>query len=103
MRKLETRWYGFPQVSQWLKNLPAVQKTQETKFRALGQEDPLEKGMATDFGIITQRILWREEFGKLWSIRLQSQTQLTLLSTAQYYHIVTCFLHAKEILDSRDP
>ena len=55
--------HGFPQVAQWLKNLPAVQKTQETQFQSLGQEDPLEKGMATDFSILTQRILWIEEPG----------------------------------------
>ena len=61
------------------------------------------EGHGNDFSILTQRILWIEEPGRLRSIRLQSQTQLPLLSTAQYYHIVTCFLHAKEILDSRDP
>ena len=30
-----------------VKNLPAIQKTQETRVRSLGREDPLEKEMAT--------------------------------------------------------
>ena len=35
------------QVAQWVKNLPAVQETQEMQVRSLSQEDPLEKEMAT--------------------------------------------------------
>ena len=34
-------------VAQMVKNLPAVQETQETWVQSQGQEDPLEKGMAT--------------------------------------------------------
>ena len=34
-------------MAQWVKNLPAMQETQETQVHSLGQEDPLEKGMAT--------------------------------------------------------
>ena len=34
-------------VAQMIKNPPAVQETQETWVQPLGQEDPLEKGMAT--------------------------------------------------------
>lgn len=30
-----------------VKNLPAIQETQEMQDRFLGQEDPLEEGMAT--------------------------------------------------------
>ena len=33
-------------------NLPAMQETQEMGVRSLGQEDPLEKGMATYFSIL---------------------------------------------------
>ena len=33
-------------VAQMVKNLPAVQETQETWVQSLGQEYPLEKGMA---------------------------------------------------------
>ena len=40
-------------VAQLIKNLPAMQ---ETPFRLLGQEDPLEKGMATHSSILAWRI-----------------------------------------------
>ena len=45
-----------------VKNLPAVQ---ETCIRSLGQEDPLEKGMATHSSILAWRIPWTEETGGL--------------------------------------
>ena len=44
-----------------LKNLPTVQKTQEILVRSLGQEDPLEEGMATHSSIFAWRIPWTEE------------------------------------------
>ena len=49
-------------VTQTVKNLPA---TQETWLQSLGQEDPLEKGMATHFSILAWRIPWMEEPGRL--------------------------------------
>ena len=42
--------------------LPAMH---ETWVRSLGQEDPLEKGMATHSSVLTWRILWTEELGGL--------------------------------------
>ena len=50
------------------KNLPAMQ---ETLVQSLGQENPLEKGMATHFSILSWGIPWTEEPGELWSRRLQ--------------------------------
>ena len=41
-----------------VKNLPAVQ---ETQVQSLGQEEPLEKGMATHSSIFAWRIAWTEE------------------------------------------
>ena len=41
-------------------NLPAVQ---ETQVGSLGQEDPLEKGMATHSSVLAWRIPWTEEPG----------------------------------------
>ena len=38
---------------------------QETAARSLGQEDPLEKGMATHSSILAWRISWTEEPGRL--------------------------------------
>ena len=43
-----------------VKNLPAMQVTQ---VRPLGQEDPLEKGMATHSSVLAWRIAWTEEPG----------------------------------------
>ena len=57
-----------------VKNLPA---RQETQVRFLCQEDPLEKGMATHSSTLAWRILWTEEPGRLQSIGLQGQTQLS--------------------------
>ena len=44
---------------------------QETRFRPLGQEDPLEEGMATHSSILAWRIPWTEEPGGLQSIGSQ--------------------------------
>ena len=49
----------------------------ETQVRSLGQEDPLEKEMATHSSILAWRIPWMEEPGGLQSTGLQSQTQLS--------------------------
>ena len=43
----------------------------------LGQEYPLEKGMATHSSILAWRIPWTEETGGLQSMGLQSRTQLS--------------------------
>ena len=48
--------------AQIVKNLPAMQ---ETQVQSLGQEDPLEKEMATHFIILAWRIPWTEEPGRL--------------------------------------
>ena len=61
-------------VAQLLKNLSAVQ---ETQVRFLGQEDPLEKEMATHSSILTRKIPWTEGPGKLQSMGPQSWTQLS--------------------------
>ena len=37
------------------------------RVQSLGQEDPLEKGMATNSSILAWRILWTEEPGGLQS------------------------------------
>ena len=45
---------------QRVKNLPAMQETQEMQVQFLGQEDPLEKGMAIHSNILAWRIPWTE-------------------------------------------
>ena len=48
-----------------VQNLPEMQ---ETQVQFLGQEDPLEKGMATHSNILTWRIPWTEKSGGLQSM-----------------------------------
>ena len=54
--------------AQVVKNPSAMQ---ETQVRSLGQEDPLQKGMATYSSILAWRIPWTEEPGQLQSMGLQ--------------------------------
>ena len=49
-------------VAQRIKHLPAMR---ETQVRFLGQEDPLEKEMATHSSILAWRIPWMEQPGRL--------------------------------------
>ena len=51
-------------MAHMVKNLPALW---EIWVQSLGQEDPLEKGMATHSSILAWRILWTEEPGRLQS------------------------------------
>ena len=55
-------------MAQTVKNLPAMQ---ETWVQSLGQEDPLEKGVAVHSSIFAWRIPWTEEPGRLQSMGLQ--------------------------------
>ena len=45
-----------------VKRLPTVQ---ENQFQSLGQEDLLEKEMATDSTSLAWRIQWKDELGSL--------------------------------------
>ena len=54
---------GLP--AQMVKNLPSMQDTQ---VQSLGYKDPLEKGMATPSCILTWKIPWTEETGRLQSV-----------------------------------
>ena len=69
------RWikWGFGRnwaslVAQILKNLPVMQKTW---VWSQDWEDPLKKAMATHSSILTRRISWTEEVGRLQSVELQ--------------------------------
>ena len=50
---------------------------QETCVQSLGQEDPLEKEMATHSSSLAWKIPWMEEPGGLQSMGSQSRTQLS--------------------------
>ena len=58
----------MPLVAQTVKHLPTVR---ETWVRSLGQEDPLEKEMATHSSILAWKISWMEEPGRLQSMGSQ--------------------------------
>ena len=54
-------------VAQMVKCLPAMW---ETQVRSLGQEDPLEKEMATHSSNLAWKLPWTEELGMLQSMEL---------------------------------
>ena len=58
-----------------VKNLPGdtrdIQETQETRVQFLGEEGPLEEGVATHSNILAWRIPWTEEPGGLQSMGSQ--------------------------------
>ena len=64
--------WGHSLVVQMVKNLPAMW---ETWVRSLGQEDPLEKEMATHSSTLAWRIPWTEEPGGLQSMGSQRVRQ----------------------------
>ena len=63
---LQCSWASL--VAQMVKNPPAVW---ETWVRSLGQEDTLEKEMATHSSILAWRIPWTEDLGGLQSMGSQ--------------------------------
>ena len=56
-------------MAQTGKNPPAMQ---ETWVQSLGQEDPLEEGMATHSSILAWKIPWTEEAGRPQSMASQT-------------------------------
>ena len=72
---------------QMVKHLPTML---ETWVRSLGQEDPLEKEMATHSSTLDWRIPWREEPGRLQSMGSQRvghdwATSLHLFSISSHH------------------
>ena len=61
-------------MAQTVKNPPAMQ---ETRVQSPGQEDPLEKGIATYFSILAWRISWTEEPDK-WQVHGIAKRQTPL-------------------------
>ena len=57
-----------------VKHLPTMR---ETRVQSLGQEDTLEKEMATHSSTLAWKIPWMEEPGRLQSMGSQSRTQLS--------------------------
>jgi len=62
-------WMGFPGGAS-VKEPTCQYRRRETRVRSLGQEDPLEKGVAAHSSILAWRIPWTEEPGGLQSMGL---------------------------------
>ena len=58
-------------MAQWQRICLPVEEMQEIPVRSLGQEDPLEKEMATHSSILSWKIPWTEEPGGLQSMGLE--------------------------------
>ena len=68
---------GASLVTQTVNNLPAKQEPQEMQVQSLGQEDPLDEGMASHSSILACRIPWTEEPDRLQSMGSKHWTQLS--------------------------
>jgi len=65
-------WYDIKDklvlvIASAVKNLPAMQEPQELGVQSLGEEDPVEVGMATHSGILAWRIPRTGQPGRLQS------------------------------------
>ena len=73
----------------------------ETWVRSLGQEDPLEEGMATHSSILAWRIPWTEDFGGLYSPRVAKSWTWLSNSTKVLGLTLIPIHHFKAALSSR--
>ena len=69
-------------VAQIVKTLTAMW---DTRVQSLGQEDPLEKGMATHSSILAWRIPWTEDPGKLYSPWSRKEIEMTVQLTLSLF------------------
>ena len=77
-------------MAQTVKNLPAMQ---ETQVWSLGQEDPMEKGMATHSSTLAWRIPSTEEPGGLQSMRSQRVRHNWVTVSPVYFHCIPVYLY----------
>ena len=73
-----------PLVVQMVKYLPAMQGT---CVLSLGQEDPLEEGMATHSSILAWRTSWTEEPGWLYTVHEVAESDMTEQLTLSLFHV----------------
>ena len=88
---------GTSLVVQRVKRLPTVW---ETRIRSLGQDDPLEKEMATHSSILAWRIPWMEELCG------QQSTDCKESDTTERFHFLFTFHSCKHFLagpSGKDP
>ena len=72
-------------MAQSVKNLPVDARDKGGKGSILGQEDPLEKGMAIHFSILAWRIPWTEKPGGYspWDPKELDTTERTVTSLSK--------------------
>ena len=68
-------YFGASLMAHWVKNLPAMQETQETRVQSLGQEDPLEEEMAIHSSILAWKTSGQRSLATVHGLA-KSQTQL---------------------------
>ena len=76
--------------------------TQETQVPSLGQEDPLEKEMATHSTVLAWEISWTEEPGGLQSVGLQRVGHNLAAKQQTSLGLFTCHVWHKKLLRSTD-
>ena len=92
-----TIFLGFPGGSV-VRNLCAIQ---ETQVLSLGQEDPLEKGMATHSSILDWRIPWTEEPGGLPSMGSQRVRHDWVINTFTSLQRLKCPRRVKPVVNAQ--
>ena len=80
-----------------VKNLPAMQETQEIWFLSLGREDPLEEEMSTHPRILAWKIpwtgIWRATVQRVAKSQTQLSTHIYNINKYIYIFIYLFFLH----------
>ena len=95
---LFTIWAAPPPVAQTPKNLPALQETWDW---SLGQEDPLEKEMATHSSILAWRIPWTEEPGGIQSMGSQRVGHNWVTNPSTFHLTLPYCSHSDSHLESQ--
>ena len=78
---MNLRWFWFSLTSLVAQRVKRLPEMWETWVQSLGQEDLLEKEMASHSSVLSWKIPWTEEPGGLQSVASQSQTWLKQLRT----------------------
>ena len=74
---------------------PPTNAGDETQPQSLGQEDPLEKRMATHSSILAWEILWTQEPGRLQSVVLQKVRHDNSLLAEVIFNGLECFENSR--------
>ena len=83
------RPFWLPGLPCWLRWWRIYLTMWESWVLSLGQEDPLEKGMATHSSILVWRIQWAEEPGGLQSMGWQRVGHDWATANFPFFHVVT--------------